>query len=341
MANGEKLNPFFGAVQAKICQAVAILMMVYHHTFMRPAAGTRVSLLGTLGIETQTAWFGKLCVGTFTIVSGYGLYLSLRGDQGGKRADRLKSSYISVLKRAGRFLLTYWLVFLVFAIPQAVINHATLKAEILGFITIDTRINGGWWYVPQYLCMLSMAPLLVEILNFSNVKAVAFDAIILMAIFAIEYFVFETFSVGWLLFFIEGMLVCRLNLMEKAGKVLLRRKFWRILIGLLLIIAIYIARCLITKSAGEYWFDLFFAPLFVLGLTCLIRKSKPLMWLSGYSTLIWLVHCGLLNCFQGTFDMIRISVLEYVAVLGCSIALSMVLKRINQAFVSRIAWLKK
>ena len=102
--------------KSKSIKFIAVCLMITYHLFAFPARIVEVSYNSLFEIGGQTIEFyisraGGICVGMFTFLSGYGLYISYNKN----------ISYKGIFKRIYNFYKKYWLVFfifIVFRIPQ-------------------------------------------------------------------------------------------------------------------------------------------------------------------------------------------------------------------------------
>jgi len=137
---------------------IAILLMVFHHFFgfddFRNPQNYYIESFSIHGIsfERMLAAFGKICVSTFSFLSGYALY---------KMADNYRT-YPKVLLRLGRFLIDYWIVMALFLLYAVIIgdelpdiHNFMLNLAGLATLPVSTYVNVAFaWYVAFYILWL-------------------------------------------------------------------------------------------------------------------------------------------------------------------------------------------
>ena len=144
---------------------LAVCLMITYHLFAFPARIMAVSYNSLFEIGGQTIEFyisraGGICVGMFTFLSGYGLYISYNKN----------ISYKGIFKRIYNFYKKYWLVFFIFILGGFVLGKYkfNLTQFILNFIGLEDSYNGEWWYVRLYIMLLLSYPIINKILDRYN-----------------------------------------------------------------------------------------------------------------------------------------------------------------------------
>ena len=149
-------------------KGIAILLMLGHHLFAFPerilSPSFFIPLPGGLNIEGLAGSFGKICVGVFLFLSGYGFAVS------GLKGFRYYA------EKVWRFLQVYWFYFAIF-IPIGLVffNHVTFfnsttpryEADPMLFIlnasALTFSYNEEWWFVQPYLLLVLSAPLTLRL----------------------------------------------------------------------------------------------------------------------------------------------------------------------------------
>lgn len=137
--------------QSSMIQGIAILLMMYHHFFLDPSE-LDISY-HNIELVKSVAWFGKICVGMFAFVSGYGIFHVFSKIEKAVFYTSLKREYGAVLFRLFQLLLKYWYVLFLFKGIDFFIRKEQIDiVEFLkNFFVIDVSYNGTWWYMQQYI----------------------------------------------------------------------------------------------------------------------------------------------------------------------------------------------
>lgn len=108
-----KEKVFFDKTDAKIISGVAIILMLAHHMFSFPNVindGVKIvdfiRINDYLTISQYIGYFCKICVPMFAFMSGYALWVNRKSF----------SSYRNLKKRGTKFLVQYWIIYLLFLI---------------------------------------------------------------------------------------------------------------------------------------------------------------------------------------------------------------------------------
>lgn len=141
---------------------IAVSLMIIYHTFGFPDRIQNVEYISIMNIGGQTIEYflgrsGATCVGIFTFLSGYGLFISMKDHP----------NYIKILKRIFNLLLNYWVVFLIF-IPMGFYlrKYKFVFFEfILNFIGLINSYNGEWWYLRFYIFIILLYPVIIVFNN--------------------------------------------------------------------------------------------------------------------------------------------------------------------------------
>ena len=305
-------EPMITKKQSVMIQGIAVLLMMYHHFFLNPS---ELALsYGNIELVKSTAWFGKICVGMFAFVSGYGIYYGLSALQNERLLTALRLSYRSILLRLLRLFGKYWYVLLVFkAIDFGIRKEPFYPAEFWkNFFAIDVSYNGTWWYMQQYVLMMLLAPLLHLLFASFREKERRTKRIFYGAIMAVGivtgFFLWLQDPEGFLAFihelrpsflaiFFVGYLFSRFSVYKKISEKISIEKMPGILkavIGLVLIAAMVGLRIWVTPDPSFARYDFVIVPIFVTGVLLLLEQVKVLaeasLFVGKYATYMWLIH---------------------------------------------------
>jgi len=296
-------------------QGMAILLMLHHHFF------NDLSIYGGgLAFWNETwvlrfAWFGKICVGIFAFVSGYGMRKVLEKKTCGGFYERLGRGYLICFRQAFGLLIKYWIILTGFMIILFMTGRKAFVPEefFRNFALLEYSYNGAHWYVGQYLKMLFLLPLLDGLFQGSDEKKfrknkeifygtlLAAGGVIIAVFLAIEklrHFIpafAEWMRVAFLLVFFVGWLMARFSVFEWVFR---KMQGWNRFIwlgmGILFCAGVMAARMKLADSPAFAKLDFLFVPVLTLGILLITRTWKvipslffPLGTCSAY---LWLTH---------------------------------------------------
>lgn len=287
---------FLSKSEAAMLQAVAVMLMVWHHLFGFP---DRIDVPYVLvldrffSIETYMAYFGRICIAVFAFVSGYGM--RKKAVRAGQKQS-IFSSYKSVLMQMLKFFSRYWVVFFIF-LPIGYLLKVypfDLGGFIKGICGNGVGYNAEWWYVGTYVRMLLLFPVLSWLADLSQ-KYLPIMSHILMATAVAAFFLLPASTpyysfISVLLCFIEGMYFVDSHIFEALQRLLSIRPLLRSAVGLMLFGLVFILRFF---GLPDYLtvFLFVFAVVAMLKENIITRFVRPvLLYIGKYSTYIWLTH---------------------------------------------------
>lgn len=220
--------------EASCFKGFALLTMFWHHiigcgTFLI----TDVSKIHTLFSEYELnlgvgmGWGFKVCIGLFAISSGYGLYISYIKD----------GPYHKIFKRILKFLLTYWAIMFLVAIPYLSFANkfepGLMLVNLFALLNNDIMLYVSFsWYVKVYLGFLVILPFIKYVST--KVSQIYVDfAFILIPILIFKYtpqceeayydkklFILSSINLicAWFPIFYSGVIIAKYGLIEKARK---------------------------------------------------------------------------------------------------------------------------
>lgn len=306
--------------QSSQLQGLAILLLIHHHFFNDLSIyGEKLAFWSADGV-VKVSWFGKICVGIFAFVTGYGMSRVL---------ERRKGSATAVcLKQILQFLVRYWVIFLLFMGCLFSLGRKTFEFEefLQNFFCISSTYNGAFWYVQQYVMMLLLLAMVEALLRFlaavwkreKNGKVLGDGwqeaaeriAAVLMAltggIFAIAAIssqnvriIFQQFldliRIAFVLTCFMGYFAAKLRTFEWIfTKLNALRHAFRLIFGFFLILLVGAFRIWLADSPAYARHDFLFVPVFVTGVLLCLNGVKwletPLERLGRTSVYVWLTH---------------------------------------------------
>ncbi|MCR5716048.1 MAG: acyltransferase [Lachnospiraceae bacterium] len=336
--------------QSKSLQGIAILLMIYHHLFLAPVEGTQILFPE---MTTKIAMFGRLCVGLFSFVSGYGMYRTLiKEDHRTTFYFRLRSDYGLALRRIMQLYLKVWAVLLVFkGIDFLVLQKPfELQEMVLNLLCVQTSYNSPLWYVQEYVWMMLLVPWLdVLTADFAVSKekrwqriwiAIAVSLALLVLVFrniTIISSVIEILRPAILLVFVAAFLIARVDLLSRLGEAVRSRgRGIAQVIGWGSLIVTCILRMLVTTDGSFVRYDVVFVPVFVFGF-CLLsenahRLQRGLRLFGDASAFMWISHAFVFDLtLSPVVDLIPYHlcyyVIEVVLILACAMIFGQIFRK--------------
>ena len=325
--------------KSKILYGIAIFMMVYHHMFCIPERlqCEYFSMLNNIytGLEIKIAWFFKICVAIYAFVSGYGIFRSTSLEDVDGTYELLKANYKYIIYHIFKFMKKYWIVFIVF-VPMRWcfenLPNISFSKTIFSILGLSNDYNSEWWYVRQYLMMLLAYP----IINVCFCRCISTNFLkkilsIIMKILAI-IFIFIIFSrlcnIKYLIIFIEGYLIAKLDIFEYINKKIFKKNTQ--FVGLFILVISIWLRVIYSNSASYMTIDILITPIFIYSICLLVEEdsiyAKSMQWFGKYSTYIWLTHTFFCYYyFRKWIVMSQISTIMFLSTLCCSIVSALIM----------------
>lgn len=308
-------------------KGIAILMMVAHHLWGFPS---RFDCSAFPHIYTTIGLACKICVSMFLFISGYGLAKSwiFSGFTYKKSWDKIKRLYVC-----------FWKVFFVFIPIGFLFGYYEFHWNelFLNIFCIDYSYNEEWWFLPLYMEILLVFPLLCKIRNVNVFLIVAVVSIALTKFLrgyigwsenlAVQHA--AMFCYYWGIFMV-GVLCAKYDLMKWVNqKVSQYMGRWKICaLGFFAFILFFIRQVFNLPIL-----NLFFVPavtLFIISFPLPIFFKNSMAWLGcKHSMNIWLIHTFICYYYwQSYLLMLKFPILLYIALVGISLLFSIILNAI-------------
>ncbi len=217
----------FDKRQTSIAKGIACLLLLWHHLFFNNQSNyslfTSVHLMSdNTPIECYLAYFMKICVPIFLLLSGYGINEKFK-------TNREKALFHSLLQDVRlsmamllKLLSNFWFIFILFMPWQSLLGHTPPYANPteflldffgLSYITGGNTMNATWWYISVAVVSYILSP-------YFRFFTKRFPAYVL----GISLFVlFGPFSLGgierWVAIFVLGMLVSETDIFSHFNKI--------------------------------------------------------------------------------------------------------------------------
>lgn len=149
----------FSKRDTAIIKGIGICLMLCHHLFTFPerlidVGFISVPFLNGMTLAGALGQFGKICVALFTLLSGYGTYISLH---------RAKDDTRFVTRHLKNLYLAYWKVFLVvvpISLAVGSVHSENLAADMVySFFALRLTFCNEWWFVVPFAVLVALSPL--------------------------------------------------------------------------------------------------------------------------------------------------------------------------------------
>lgn len=328
-----ELNSSFDKEKSIIVKGFAILCMITYHVL---GVNKYQPILGnSFNIERFVGQFGHICVPIYLFLSGYAIYLV---------SCRSSFKYIDLIKRIGKLLLRYWLIFIIF-IPLGFIVFDIYKFNInellFNFTTIKISYNGDWWFLRLYIQLMIIFPIFKYFVSKNSIKkSIGISLIIYLLGFCMFLFfklnlsditktmIYQDIQVIFVdqLIFTIGCIFAKYNIFNKIQNKLKKYKFNKLIVYLLGLFGIFVFRSImyvffedIIKFGSPDWFDFIIVPIVI---TCVYNifsrgfLKKVMIILGENSDNMWLTHTFFYKLyFQNIIYSIKSSILILVLVI--------------------------
>lgn len=321
----EEKQPFFDKNTTLVIKGLAILLMTAHHFLFYPEfwlEDVSYPILKSLApiMESPT----KLCVSIFCFLTGYFYFYN--------KNKNFKYS----LKKITDVLVSYWIVFIVFAIIAITSVHYeyNLVDFIAELFALKRPTMYFCWYIYFYIIVMLLLPLISRAMS-KNIFIDLFITVILFdAIYRLIY-MFDPFDSEantiflsvlkdvriWIPNVFAGYIFASYDLFRKMFDLnmkLIKNKYFNVIIWLILVCITPMGRHLLSSFTlnlgGPFHFkirlDIIYSPLYIYSVACLCRELniKPiklvLMKLGEQSLLMWFVSCIFFNNCKTVFQPI-------------------------------------
>lgn len=329
----------FTREDTKLIKAIAVFLMVIHHVLLN---GNLAANYASSQLYSDLQLAGKLCIGLFLMLSGYGIYYQLQGKE---PAGIISGKILGVYKK-------YWLASLVFFPIAIAMGHSFSLSEIvINLLGVNFTFNGETWFLRSFIVCTCLAPLLCKLVDklssvFSGILLVAAVDVVgrLILLEKVRNLpIFETYlnsyAAMWvrevemyLACFIMGLVCARFDLFARFKALVLRYNKWIIrVIGVLVIAAT------ISFQADNYDTYMHFTSVFiVLGTICLSAFTDGLIkkaccFVGRHSSYIWLTHTYFcFYCFSNIIYASGNAICAVVMTFAFSLVTAIVLERVEK-----------
>lgn len=242
-------------------------------------------------IEQYIGSLSGICVGIFTFLSGYGLYISCNKN----------IKYKEIFKRINKLYINYWIIIAIF-FPIGLymgVYKFEIKEFILNLLALRTSYNHPAWFLRLYVMLILIYPLLIKIVDKYNkniVIIVSFITNIIGMIITKLYYISGLNSIvidliaillGGQFLFLLGIIVAKYSIFNKIKEKIgdSKIKYY----SMFVIITMFIITVIDISVIGEIA-KLILIPIFIFTLSTIISEDIFISRLGKHSTNIWLIH---------------------------------------------------
>lgn len=353
--------------QSTMLQGLAALFLLYHHFFMEPNNLTQYLSFVSVDATRSAAWFCKICVGIFSFVSGYGMYIVARryDAKGQSFFGRLATLYKNCALRLLKLYGLMWFVIVIFkAIDVFAFQQSIDWMEfLLNMLAVSTTYNGALWYVFEYFWMMLLLPLMDCFFYVSedaaeNKKkwyfyAAAVLIAVVMLILALKLFPALLAIILWiklmakpmyLLVFVIGYLVSRFGVYtwfndcftnmiasERLNRII------RLAVALILLVVSVAIRVVLATDMNYIKTDFVLVPVFAWAVISILDDNNVISKFFSYilekcgmiSTYLWFIHVFIFSLtYWWLLPLISNPILFYLTELAMTSVASLIIKLI-------------
>lgn len=366
-------KPFvFSRDKTAIAKGLAILLMVYHHLFAFPDRITAVDyspimMVDGLPLDQLIGEFGKLCVGIFLFLSGFGLYKSYE--------SKGYFTFQQGIKRGINFFTLYWIIFLIFIPIGLKFFDDTLrytwntKQFFYNLLGLIHTYNGEWWFVPVYIELVILFPLLIRMIenNAVFVSYLSFMGVFLSPFFlhADDFFpnnelvqiaiIHLSLDLSWQIVFITGIFFAKYSLFASMNAFFSRAHInYKFVFLILLVLCFYIRQYAFKDIIeirgpvidGIYnYADFILAPITIFSIVKLVQNitilERLFLLLGKHSTIIWLTHTFFIYYFFqkitfAPYYSTLIVIWVFILTIPISVVVNFLVKRVHSLFPKKM-----
>lgn len=313
----------FNKRDSLIVKGTAILMMMWHHCFLKGRFENYPVTFWPLA-ESQViniASFCKTCVSLFAFVSGYGLYLSYQKKKAGGK-DTSRWQMIRIVKTLSNYWIVVvlaWIVctwmdgrpYQVYGFEKSLFTGLwNMGIDFFGLSSLASapKLGEDWWYISAALAFILLLPLID--LAFDKVSCLCTISAILIFPRMCNGYPGSVHFLSFLPIFCFGMIFAKYDLFAKWSKKWIKEDIpWRTVLGLALLLAFWLtAYKLYYHLPTKSWWDVKYnvIPLVTILLCYTLTRFVPLLgnvlaFFGTHATNIWLIHAFIRHTYCESF----------------------------------------
>ena len=250
----------FNILHSQMSKGIGVLLLFLHHILSRSYDYKSII---PLDILTQMVSLGKVCVGIFFVISGYGLYRSFWN-----RKRTIQDDLCFVVDHILKLLFSFWAVYLIFVPASTLfgidfVEIYTRKggflvnfiADFFGMASIfaTPSMNNTWWYLGASVIFYLVSPVFFRIIK----KCTKFIYVLFLLIFMISWYYYGLRGlVVYFVPFFFGALIAEKNLFERIRMLYPKQEVIKQLLMLAVAVTtIYIRQIVLRSDIKQYKVD--------------------------------------------------------------------------------------
>lgn len=317
------MNSLLSRDDTQALKGVAILLMIMHHVLIADYYVSPPAVLSST-IAVRLMMLGKLCVGIYTFIIGYGYAFSSKHD------------WNYSFKHIMRLLAHFWPLFVVFMLLGLYNGFVPEPRKVgLGLFGLRADYNCASWFVYFYIFSMMALPGLARWIDRYHIKAVA----AVMVFCAVAWLLLPLTGQGLV---VDALKQCLLYCPVLASGYFVAKYDWSFIkhkfstVELLALVLLSLAAGCLSRYVMGFCTYTIIAPVFILSTAELLNRLKltrfkaVLIALGKASLYMWFIHAVFFSgmtrqAFQNTSWWPGNVVVIYVLVLTVSYLISFIL----------------
>lgn len=329
-------------------KGIAILMLLFHHSFGNPGYYENYMVFFWSFAETQInnmALSCKICVAIFAFISGYGLFLNYQ-----KIYETMSASKWCIIRYLKSFS-GYWFAWMMIVIVRQIIDRKTVEVFFadgiykgIAYILINflglsqlfntPTLNMTWWYMSAAFTFILVLPILYHYRD-SLVLVIVLDIVFIRLIFGGNIgnaYTGENSVYPFIISFILGCFFARYSLFDYWANITHRRwtRTYIFLVEIWLVMLGYKFYHNIPRAMfWEFHYGLYTVCVILLCVELLYVApflKRALYYVGKHSMNIFLTHSIILTYLKRFIMIPKLFILELFILLVMCIVLSIVLE---------------
>lgn len=344
MKGVNQVDKQFSVSYSQMAKGVAVLLLFLHHVLN--GAYSYISIV-PVNIMVHLVSLGKVCVGIFFIISGYGMYSSYwrGGQENHKIIDDIRFAGEHVVK----LLFSFWVIYILFVPLSVLFNYnfvdvytsrgnaiVNMITDAFGMASIFSTpsMNNTWWYLGASIIFYLISPICFKIIKRFSKGVYVFSVILVIT--SMYYYGMRGLVVYFVPYYL-GAFIAEKDLFRRAicfGK---RWEIWKQLVLVFLFGSIvYIREFRLYDDPKFYKLDWILAGIIIYFLFYYMSADsyigKRLILLGKQSGNIFFFHSFFYAVWfkELVYGKLRLAILVYITfLLGCYLV-SLAIEKIKE-----------
>ncbi len=336
--------------ESNILKGIATLLLIWHHLFNGKAVFiTYTSALPSL--IQNIAWFGRICVGIFAFVSGYGFYIKYSKIPSTNLAQ-VKQKIVVSIKTYIKFVSLILIPLIIFEPVYLYISKEslTIKQWVMALIGWGSVSFGEWWYIRKYITIIFFIcffDIIISIFKSNKHQkiCVVLIGLWLLGLSIIHYNTFSNILIAY-----EGYIVAKYNCFSILFQKIRFLNRFCIVLAIFLITTCGIWRVGIMNGPADSFNDIYIVPIFIFAIHIIYvticknfnnTDKKSFLEYNGIHCMyLWLIHPVLLYYMcPNLFNMLRFSIFMFIGLYLTTLCLTLLFEKLYKVIYSFIKYL--